>query len=232
MAAERETIDRLIARLPRRPDRRALSRPASPASPRSGCSSGSPKPAPTASCRRRTLGDEYFRFDEAAPRAGRDAHRRDLPARRQRRGQAAGGGAVRRRAAVRNADARRTRVEVAEEAQMTEAALTIGNPAPCGTRHAPRLRRPLSELRPGADVSRLSEGRRQLRSPAARRCITSAPMTRRPISPSPSSAISSSPACWRPSSSRRTRRSGCRLCSGAPWRLSPRWLCCLASKAR
>ena len=32
----------------------------------------------------RTIGDEYFRYDEDAPRAGRRAHRRDLPARRPR----------------------------------------------------------------------------------------------------------------------------------------------------
>ena len=54
-----------------------------------------------------SLGADYFRFEEAQARAGRHAHRRDISARRQRRSETARGGAVRGRAAVRNAVARR-----------------------------------------------------------------------------------------------------------------------------
>ena len=76
------------------------SEPASPASPRSGCSSSSPDTGADGFIPAVSLGADYFRFDEAARALTGTRSRRDLPARRQRRGQAAGSGAVRRGAAI------------------------------------------------------------------------------------------------------------------------------------
>ena len=50
-----------------------------------------------------TIGADYYRYDEGTPRAGRRAHRRDLPPRRPGRGEAGRGRAGRRRAALRAA---------------------------------------------------------------------------------------------------------------------------------
>ena len=98
-ARNRRPADRAIFR---RSDRRALSRRASPASRAPGCSSSSPKPAPTASFRPRRWARIISAYDEAAhsltsKRSGESYRLADVD-----RGAAGRGGAHRRRAAVRD----------------------------------------------------------------------------------------------------------------------------------
>ena len=99
MAAERETVDRLIAH--HLADRiGATFEGGSPASPGPGCSSSSTRPAPTVSCRPRRSGPTTI-ASTSAPRHAWRAHRRDLSARRQGAREARRGGTGRRRAALR-----------------------------------------------------------------------------------------------------------------------------------
>ena len=125
-------------------------------------------PAPTASSPPASLGADYFRFDEASralvgTRTGETFRLGDSV-----EVQAAGGGAVRRRAAVRDADARaaraapRARRSAGDDRGNVDDAARRRRRAPARARDAPRLPRPLPALRRGAAVSRLSQGRRRL----------------------------------------------------------------------